>query len=112
MEVDALMTNRSDLDQIAKLEQEARMIAQGLVNLDAGGIVTQVTISVTALSVVMPLGSPGLTIVPPTPVPMTTPMPVTVPAVITDPAVLAELRTALIARQDEITQQLAELGVV
>jgi hypothetical protein len=104
------MTNRSDLDQIVRLEQEARTIAQGLDNLDAGCVITSVAIGASPYSPTPSLTLPG-TMAPAPPMPSTPSMTVSVPGPITDKKLLKDLHTALTERQDEITQQLADLGV-
>lgn len=101
------MTDYSDMPQASTLYTEQQQVRLAMDYLASGG-------SITSMTVNQPPPPPFVIGVPmPAPVPSPAPMPmVTIALVLPNPQSLVDqAMAALQARDDEITQQLADLGV-
>lgn len=88
------MTEYSDIPDVSILYQQREVVTQAIAGLDAGGNITNLTIGVEDQSGAMTQMPVSVQVPPPTPA-----------------NVLADVREWLVARQADLDDQLAALGV-
>lgn len=105
------MVAYSDISQVNTLYEEQARIASGIALLDAGGTVSNFTVSPPPYDPSAPVMSPrgDLPMSEPRPMPMM--MSVSIATIAPPEALIAAARSAMVARHNEITAELVALGV-